>query len=447
MRRRIWIAIFCFLLPVALLVAWDYIESRRLFGVVDELRQRGEPVSRNALGRWQRPTDPQEIRAARYYSAAAELSYYDWTIANRTPEGIKQQPLSRARRAFEEVATARTVGAEAAATFQALIDGFTEALALMDTAAALPFSRFVPHGFEDYPRTYSLENLDDAGTARTLFLVSRGDDDGAAHSLWSTLKLRRAQVRTVMWQTEHLIELQYLLEHSRPSAKALEHLQNTFRERERPEHTVADLRETRAVHIESLFTREYGPRNDPLTPFAHTRWTWQPLRPLRPWVARLATSALRASQEAVEAAQQPWPAKIQSLREVAARQPDRGRRRPVDILVHIIRGVGEEGVIRDAMRLVHVRSAQAAIAIERFRRDHDGEVPRTLQELVPAYLPAVPDDPFTGNQLRFVVADDRFAVYSPGPDDKDNGGQVGPLPVHIWKVTTPDVGLEIKKQD
>lgn len=452
MRRRVSIVLFCLLVPVAIHAAWDYFESRRLFAAVDALRQQGEPVSRNALGRWQRPTEVEELKAARYYSAAGELAYRDWTVANRAAGGIKQLPASQAPKQFGAVATSRTLPAEAATSLEALVHDQADALSMMDRAAELRFSKFQPHEFEDYPRNYSLEHLAEAAAARTILLASRGDSDAAARSLWSTLKLRRAHVRTVPWLGEHTIDLQFLLEHSSPSSAALAQLQRAFHEREKPNLTLDALRERRAIAIESLFTELYGRRTDPLTPSAHTRWVWQPSRPWRPWIARQAMGALEVAQEAVMLAQQPWPSNISSVRDLASRQPDprlgrRGVPGLVDYPRYIIRGVGEEGIVRDAVRLVYVRAAIAALAVERFRRDRDGARPNTLQEVVPAYLPAVPQDPFTGQPLKYIVDANRFVVYSLGPDQRDDGAQVGPLPVQVWKPTTKDVGLEIRRQE
>ncbi|MGA2230281.1 MAG: hypothetical protein ABSH22_05225 [Tepidisphaeraceae bacterium] len=64
---------------------------------------------------------------------------------------------------------------------------------------------------------------------------------------------------------------------------------------------------------------------------------------------------------------------------------------------------------------------QTALAMTRYRLDH-GAFPSHLADLVPAYLDAVPLDPFDGNPLRFVVKGNRWIVYSIGPDGVDNGG-------------------------
>jgi len=68
-----------------------------------------------------------------------------------------------------------------------------------------------------------------------------------------------------------------------------------------------------------------------------------------------------------------------------------------------------------------VRAARAAIAIERHRLAH-GSYPATLAEVVPAYLPAAPIDPFDGKPLRYMLVNGRPMLYSVGCDGKDDGG-------------------------
>jgi hypothetical protein len=70
-----------------------------------------------------------------------------------------------------------------------------------------------------------------------------------------------------------------------------------------------------------------------------------------------------------------------------------------------------------------LRSAATAVAAERFRRDQ-GRWPAALDELVPAYVTAVPLDPFDGQPLRSRRLGDGFVVYSVGPDLADDGGQI-----------------------
>ncbi len=68
---------------------------------------------------------------------------------------------------------------------------------------------------------------------------------------------------------------------------------------------------------------------------------------------------------------------------------------------------------RDAMRTV--------IALEQFRRAR-GNWPTALSELVPAYLPEVPPDRYTGKPLGYVLTVGKPRLYSIGVDRIDNGG-------------------------
>jgi hypothetical protein len=73
---------------------------------------------------------------------------------------------------------------------------------------------------------------------------------------------------------------------------------------------------------------------------------------------------------------------------------------------------------RDAATL---RTAHAALAIERYRLDH-GALPETLDDLVPDYLDAVPEDPFDGAPIRYRRTEPGYVLYSVYTDLKDDGG-------------------------
>ncbi|HYV26222.1 MAG TPA: hypothetical protein VFA77_01720 [Candidatus Eisenbacteria bacterium] len=78
--------------------------------------------------------------------------------------------------------------------------------------------------------------------------------------------------------------------------------------------------------------------------------------------------------------------------------------------------------VRDAENIAHVRVAQTALAVERFRRAHNGSLPKDLAELTPALLSSVPTDPIDGKPLRFKPRGEGFVIYSIGSDAKDDGG-------------------------
>jgi len=80
-------------------------------------------------------------------------------------------------------------------------------------------------------------------------------------------------------------------------------------------------------------------------------------------------------------------------------------------------------VIRDADTRAKLRTAITAIAVERWRTAHGGKIPDTLGELVPGFLPGIPQDPYDGQPLRFKKLTKGYVVYSVGPNSRDDGGR------------------------
>jgi hypothetical protein len=78
-------------------------------------------------------------------------------------------------------------------------------------------------------------------------------------------------------------------------------------------------------------------------------------------------------------------------------------------------------VLKDATVTARLRTARVAIAVERFSLER-GRPPRTLAELDPFGMRAMPDDPFNGRPLRYRKLANGYAVYSVGEDGKDDGG-------------------------
>ncbi len=61
------------------------------------------------------------------------------------------------------------------------------------------------------------------------------------------------------------------------------------------------------------------------------------------------------------------------------------------------------------------------IALELYKRDH-GNYPDTLDDLMPAYIPAVPPDRFTGKPLHYALVDGQPRLWSIGADRNDDNG-------------------------
>jgi hypothetical protein len=70
-----------------------------------------------------------------------------------------------------------------------------------------------------------------------------------------------------------------------------------------------------------------------------------------------------------------------------------------------------------------LRTAIAAVAAERFRLANK-RWPKDLAELTPAYLNAVPLDPYDGKLLKLRATEDGLLIYALGKDRKDSGGKM-----------------------
>ena len=80
-------------------------------------------------------------------------------------------------------------------------------------------------------------------------------------------------------------------------------------------------------------------------------------------------------------------------------------------------------------------TALVAIAATEFRITHDS-LPEKADVLVPDFLPFLPKDVFIDkSRLRYSVKDDGVAIYSVGPNGKDDGGP------------GPDMGKDQPKND
>jgi hypothetical protein len=69
------------------------------------------------------------------------------------------------------------------------------------------------------------------------------------------------------------------------------------------------------------------------------------------------------------------------------------------------------------------RAAITALAVERYRIQHDGKLPQQLSDITPELLAEIPSDPFDGKPLRFKKLPVGFVVYSVGPKQVNGGDE------------------------
>ena len=128
----------------------------------------------------------------------------------------------------------------------------------------------------------------------------------------------------------------------------------------------------------------------------------------------------------VDASQEPMPASRQKVKAVENELRQRaGSKNVLERMQYMV-----TLMILPAVSSAFEASARAtaaedtlrvAVAAERYRLK-TGEFPKQIADLVPAYLPAVPIDPYDGLPLRMKTTAEEVLVYSVGKDGKDNGG-------------------------
>jgi hypothetical protein len=99
---------------------------------------------------------------------------------------------------------------------------------------------------------------------------------------------------------------------------------------------------------------------------------------------------------------------------------------------------------RDATTLAQIRAAQIALQIESFRFQH-GQLPKTLGDLVPQFIPALPTDPFDGQPMRYHTLTNGYVIYSVGRDLHDNGGRERPPDAKSSDKTEYDITFTVHR--
>jgi len=308
---------------------------------------------------------------------------------------------------------------------KAIVDEAQETLILADKANAMEFRGFEP-GTEYSYRSSGLTSLTHVLSARTIYRCLSNDGDGAVDSALASLNVRRVERDTrwlsLMNPSDHQVPI--LLSLCSPGPEPLRRLQAALEKAEAEFDPAKEAMEERVRAIEMVWRRYYGSAPD--APRAYTL----PMRSLaetlyRPLFTHRMVTTLRTSAQLLDAARKPWPGKAKATAAVAeaylARTTSSSRWVP-NALMQPLNLLPVRGV--DADRLIADRGARLAVAVERFRRDHSGVLPRSLADLVPTYLVSVPEDPLSGRSMLFRSDHASYTIYSVGADGKDDGGDL-----------------------
>jgi hypothetical protein len=252
-------------------------------------------------------------------------------------------------------------------------------------------------------------------------LVQDGDVDGACASCRALVHTGRslgdestliAQLMRLRCQRSAVKGLERTLAQGEPTEAALEAVQCLLADEEQVPLQLRAFRAERATVHQFLVTVETGKFDRNAYKLVSPTGSYQ-VDNLLDGGRALATHVayLRYLSELVEIAKLPPEQQGERLEQPGLEAPQgvpvllqalsRGEdHRKITIRFHTTRGT--------------LRSAVAAVAAERYRR-HQGHWPERLEDLVPAYLPAVPANPFDGRPLDYHREPDGVWIRAPRP--------------------------------
>ncbi len=123
-------------------------------------------------------------------------------------------------------------------------------------------------------------------------------------------------------------------------------------------------------------------------------------------------------QKSIDALELPEPERLKTFDAV---QESVGGGRQKGIIAYLIWPIFARTFNIDIRHQAHCRVTQAGIAVERYQLA-EGLLPQSLDNLVPAYIEAVPADPYDGRPLKYHIQETGYVVYSIGEDSSDDGG-------------------------
>jgi hypothetical protein len=401
-----------------------------------------DAVERNRLERQLAATFPEGLvdpdrslggeNAARYYKAAAAAVL--WPTDTR----VQSLPVLWATRGAIDRGEVPTVSGSDAAV--KLVAENQLSLDLIERAGALPFGAFRPGTDSNY-RFGDLLQLATLSAFKTLDAIRRSDVSASVASVTARIKLLRAldaedrAIEATMAARERegiAADTALLVSRAQLSDVQLDALSQA-------------LREIAPTDLDHVIKRDGLSRYDAFRYGSFDRGAWyQRIHVFRPIVRHHVVESMKLVAEVREAVRLPWPDRLEAMKSI----PDRRSWFP-EVVPFIgawrLQSVWRDMMPRVAAGVAATRCARLAVALEQHRRSH-GAYPQRLDELTQDLGSETRVDPFTEKPFVYQPSKTGYLLYSIGPDGRDDGGQVFPVPVNgrvLGTVPAPDVGVRV----
>lgn len=398
---------------------WGRVEAWQFSRAVAAIQARGEPID---YGYWyarqvttgQREAAALYARAADYAVEADSGQQYRASMIDVDKAGGPVLPIEDALASYRADSTA---------------------MQLLDRATSMDFTEFGDANRELYENQVPLQVLGAQACLRADLIAYRGDGDRAAAALAPCLRLQRTLL--LFYRSQHSARLlgsfRILLRHASPSDAALAELQRAFAAWPEGDGVVRALLQDRARF---LGYADAPPRGigDFLSAIL-----------MQPFLTSMARRRLASYDEALMFARLP----PKERRAAATSRPPAPMRRGVFASFfgspQIYAGFAYN---TETVDLAARRTMLSVLAVERYRRVHQGAVPPSLDALVPAWLPSVPEDPYAaGQSIVYRMERDSYVVYSVDSNRKDDGGELyghgAAIAKHVGPQSPRDLGIRV----
>jgi hypothetical protein len=401
-RFRVRRFVFGFLVvAIASYLIWDQIEARRLARAIAAIAARGEPVHYGDGEPLPRTQEQRE--ASNLYRQAAALAMDPAADDNHRAGRLDLDRPGGAEISLEDAT--------------AFYRPDAPPLQLLDQASPMDFVGFREEDRGEPNYELPLTTLGAQACLRADLMAARGQGDAAARALAPAVRLQRT-LRVTAYRSQHaarlLGSLRILFRHTQPSDASLVALQRAFDAWPDEDGAVRSVLQERVRFIDIAESGMHGFALPAVRILGH------------PLVNRSARLGVASFEPALAMARLDWPARWEAVAEARRgliRTLPRGRRSVfADLLDPFPMGFAGFSLQQAGQELAARRVALTVIAVERFRRAHAGAPPASLDALAPAFIAAVPQDPFSGKPLMYRTEADGYVVYSVDSNQRDDLG-------------------------
>jgi hypothetical protein len=415
-------------LPVAIFVVWRMSLSMRLNSKLAAVAKAGYPVSLADVERMYYPELKPEENGAVFFTNA--FTYLTWTNTPKVMDEFWRIGWRARRTALSSTVTN--------ALLRLLLATNEDLLIFLRKAPEFEKSRYpikLDQGLEiDLPHLQRIRTCEDIVVLDAEVQAHAGHTATAIQDLDAALKLSRSlsnepilYSQMIRWACHREIDrgLQLVLSEGGLTDAQLQELSRAVRREENRwslERALAGERCAVIDWTQHLFDHAFADSSNFQGLQIDTNKATALASGITKTIGILDASLdgyLKVSSEEISIVKSPYP---QCL--VAAKRLDeRISKSRSDFLGSILLSDHRRLVERQARDMASMELWLTALAIERYQIANHDRVPSVLTDLVPAFLPSVPRDPFDGQPLRFKPLDKGYVIYSVGPDLKDDGGR------------------------